>query len=119
MSKKSFPRKLLVVREEDTEEPYLIPFETPDDVSEDFAGQDIAVYELATVGKFTVEKHVNAQPLKLTKLTSNDLDNMRHNDMINLVQRLRLKLYTKGMSTKALRGHLREYLERSQLRQVK
>lgn len=77
MKKNKFPKKLLVVIEEEGDEPYFISYETPEDISESFAGQSIAVYELVTVGKFTVEKQVDASPPKTKKamLAADDVCN--------------------------------------------
>jgi len=108
--KASFPKKLLVVRTDDT---YLMTYETPEDISEFLidADQDVAVYELVTIGKFTVEKQVDGPPPKRRRKTV-DIDNMGHQELLSYVHnKLRLKLYTKGMSTKDLRRHAREYLD--------
>jgi len=65
MAKPKFPKKLIVVRANDTtEEPYLFCAETPEDLDEDFADAPVAVYELVAVGKFNVEKSVDAKPVK-------------------------------------------------------
>lgn len=61
MAKKKWPQKLIVaLMDDDTP----IAFETPEDVSEDFADEQVAVYELVTIGKFRVEKQVDAKPVK-------------------------------------------------------
>jgi len=113
MKKNKFPKKLLVVIEEDTDDAYLIPHERAEDISESFADKPVAVYELITIGKFTVDKHLDAAKFDSPKKAKSiiDVTNMRHNDMIDLVQKLRLKLYTKGMSTKKLREHLSDYIK--------
>jgi hypothetical protein len=61
MSKK-WPKKLIMVAFTDGDERTLMGVETPDDISEDFADKEVAVYELVTVGKFSVDKQVDAKP---------------------------------------------------------
>lgn len=58
---KPMPRKVLVYQCSDG---VLLCVETPDDIGEDFDGERVGVYELTHVGKFTVEKQVDAKPVK-------------------------------------------------------
>lgn len=106
--KKKFPKKLIVVLDSDSDGVTPIAFETPEDISDKLADEPIGIYELVAVGKFTVEKQVDA---KLLKDKPVDLDNMSHQEMSSFVQKIGLKLYTKNLSTKDLRKTLREYLK--------
>jgi hypothetical protein len=108
MKKPKFPKRLIVIMDSEGETP--IAFETPEDISDQLADEPVAIYELVTTGKFNVEKSINAP----TPQTINEriLDNASHEEMASYVQKIGLKLYTKNMSTKELRRHLREYLNR-------
>lgn len=55
-----FPKKLLVVQADEV----LICHETPEEISEEFADEQVAVYELVAIGKFSVEKQVDAKLVK-------------------------------------------------------
>lgn len=62
MAKEKFPKKLLVFRTVD--DSILICAETPEDISEEYADKPVAVYELVALGKFSVEKQVDAKLVK-------------------------------------------------------
>jgi hypothetical protein len=55
---KRWPKKLIAVKLDDGT---IIVSETPEDISEDFADEPIAVYELLAIGKFRLERHVDAK----------------------------------------------------------
>ena len=104
---KKFPKKLIVALADEGE--YPLAFETPEDMNEELADEPVGIYELVAVGKFTVEKQVDA---KLIKSDPVNLDNMSHQELSSFAQTLRLKLYTKNMSTKDLRKTLRDCLKK-------
>lgn len=63
MAKKNkFPKKLIVILDSEGETP--IAFETPEDISDQLADEPAAVYELVAVGKFNVEKSIDAKLVK-------------------------------------------------------
>lgn len=65
MAKKRWPKKIIVTHLDDGT---LIASETPEDISEDFADEPIAVYELVATGKFRVERHVEAKLVNKDRL---------------------------------------------------
>ena len=66
--KDKFPKKLLVIRHKERNgEEFLVSYETLDDVDLSLADAAVAMYELVTVGKFTVEKSFNAPVPKKKK----------------------------------------------------
>lgn len=66
MAKKDkFPKKVLVFKTTDiTDEPILLCAETPEEIGEEYEGETVAVYELVTTGKFSVEKSIDGLPPK-------------------------------------------------------
>ncbi len=63
--KKNFPRTLFAFETTDiADDPIIITAETPEDISEEYADQPVAVYQLIAVGKLNVEKSVDAKPVK-------------------------------------------------------
>lgn len=71
MKKNKFPRTLLVMDvSEDRTDPTYIGSETPEDISEDYAGDPVAVYELVAVGSLSVEKQVDAKPVKKVSVST-------------------------------------------------
>jgi hypothetical protein len=61
--KNEFPKKLIAVRIDHGDgDEFITVHETPEDIDEEHADSLVAIYELITVGKFTVEKQVDAKP---------------------------------------------------------
>lgn len=58
---KKWPKKLVVVLDSDGDP---MAFETPEDIADQLADEPIAIYELIAVGKFKVEKSVDAKLVK-------------------------------------------------------
>jgi hypothetical protein len=61
MAKKRWPKTLLALRVDDD---FIGVSETPEEISEEYADEPIGVYELIAVGKLSVEKQVEAKPVK-------------------------------------------------------
>ena len=66
MAKKDkFPQKVLVIQATDIgDDPVLLCAETPEEIGEEYEGETVAVYELVAIGKFSVEKQVDAKLVK-------------------------------------------------------
>lgn len=63
--KQRFPKKLVVWNTIDrAEDQILLCAETPEEIGEEFDGDPVAVYELVAVGKFSVEKQIDAKLVK-------------------------------------------------------
>ncbi len=69
MAKKNkFPKTVFGVRTTDLgDDPVVIVFESLDEIPEEYADQQVGVYELRAVGKFEVEKSINGKALKVGK----------------------------------------------------
>jgi hypothetical protein len=69
MAKPKFPKTLIVHCATDLgDDPVYLTAETPEDISEDFADEPVAIYQLLAVGKFNVEKSVDAKPVKKVRV---------------------------------------------------
>lgn len=61
-SKKTFPKTLMVYETTTiADDPIMLCAETPEDISEEFADQPVAVYQLLAIGRLSVEKQVDAR----------------------------------------------------------
>lgn len=67
MKKTKFPNKIIANWINGSDDQFLIVNETPEDLAEEYDGEVVGIYELVGVGKFTVEKQVDAKLFKKGK----------------------------------------------------
>jgi hypothetical protein len=64
--KNKFPKRLIGVRVDGAGrlDDFIAVHETPEDLGEEYDGEQVGIYELVGVGKFTVEKQVDGKLFK-------------------------------------------------------